>query len=149
MSDKIDRLHALIGLAVLLLVVSLAFLLVDRDSSFPVLMLIFGLFGGLAESLYPVGVAHANDRAVAADYVALSSTLLLVWAAGGAIGPTIGAMAMDYATPHAFFIYAATLTAAFGLFALWRMTRRRTNHAQARVSPAMTSAGGACSMRMW
>jgi MFS family permease len=129
LSDKIDRLHALIGLAVLLLVVSLAFLLVDRDSSFLVLVLIFGLFGGLAESLYPVGVAHANDRAVAADYVALSSTLLLVWAAGGAIGPTIGAMAMDYATPHAFFIYAATLTAAFGLFALWRMTRRRRDRA--------------------
>ena len=82
-------------------------------------------FGGLAESLYPVGVAHANDRAVAADYVALSSTLLLVWALGSAIGPVAGAMAMDLATPHAFFTYALALTLAFTLFATWRLARRR------------------------
>jgi MFS family permease len=129
LSDKIDRLYALIGLAVLLFFVSLIFLLIDQDSPFPVLMLLFGLFGGLAEALYPVGVSHANDRAVAADYVGLSSTLLLVWAAGGVLGPSVGAMTIDYATPHAFFIYVATLTVAFALFAVWRLRRRRHDRA--------------------
>src|SRR5208337_4963720 len=83
------------------------------------------IFGGLAESLYAVGVAHANDRSAMADYVALSSTLLFVWALGAAIGPTTGTLAIQLTTPSAFFIYAVVLSLAFTLFALWRLSRRR------------------------
>jgi MFS family permease len=125
LSDKIDRLQTMIGLGVLLLLVALALMTTSPASGFVTLAVLFAAFGGLAESLYPVGVAHANDRAVAADYVALSSTLLLVWALGSAIGPVTGALAMQLATPHAFFTYALVLTLAFTLFAIWRLARRR------------------------
>jgi len=64
------------------------------------------VFGGFAESLYAVGVAHADDRAESANYVALSSTLLFVWALGGAIGPTVSSLLMEVTRPNAFFIYA-------------------------------------------
>jgi MFS family permease len=94
---------------------------------FALLALLFGVFGGLAESLYAVGVAHANDRAVAKDYVALSSTLLFVWALGSSLGPTAGTYAIQLITPRAFFVYVMVLTLAFTVFAVWRLSRRKTD----------------------
>jgi MFS family permease len=124
-SDKVDRLYALIGLAASILAVGAALATVDRRTPFPLLAVLFAIFGGLAESLYAVGVAHANDRAVVADYVALSSTLLFVWALGAAIGPTTGTYAIQLISPHAFFVYVIALTLAFTLFAVWRLYRRK------------------------
>jgi hypothetical protein len=99
----------------------------DRRLAFLWLALLLGAFGGLAESLYAVGVAHANDRAVIADYVALSSTLLFVWALGSAIGPTAGTYAIQLTRPSAFFVYVIALTLAFTLFAVWRLVHRNTD----------------------
>ncbi len=124
-SDKVDRLYALIGLGAGTLAVAAALLTVDRATPFPLLAVLFAIFGGLAESLYAVGVAHANDRAVSADYVALSSTLLFVWALGAAIGPTTGTYAIQLISPHAFFAYVIALTLTFTLFAIWRLYRRK------------------------
>ncbi len=124
-SDKVDRLYALIGLGASILAVGAALATVDRRTPFPLLAVLFAIFGGLAESLYAVGVAHANDRAVVADYVALSSTLLFVWALGAAIGPTTGTYAIQLLSPHAFFVYVIALTLAFTLFAVWRLYRRK------------------------
>ncbi|HEY5263650.1 MAG TPA: MFS transporter [Steroidobacteraceae bacterium] len=123
-SDKVDRLHALIGLGVGILAVAVALVWSDHHMPFALLALLFGVFGGLAESLYAVGVAHANDRAVATDYVALSSTLLFVWAIGSTIGPTAGTYAIQLITPSAFFVYVIVLTLVFTLFAIWRLSRR-------------------------
>jgi len=124
-SDKVDRLYALIGLGAGTLAVAAALATVDRQTPFLLLAVLFATFGGFAESLYAVGVAHANDRSVMADYVALSSTLLFVWALGAAIGPTTGTLAIQLTTPSAFFVYAVVLSLAFTLFALWRLSRRR------------------------
>jgi MFS family permease len=124
-SDKVDRLYALIGLGAGTLAVAAALLTVDRATPFLLLAALFGIFGGFAESLYAVGVAHANDRAVSADYVALSSTLLFVWALGAAIGPTTGTFAMELISPHAFFAYVIALTLTFTLFSIWRLYRRK------------------------
>jgi len=124
-SDKIDRLHALIGLGLGILAVAAALVTVDRQTPFVLLAALFAIFGGLAESLYAVGVAHANDRAVMADYVALSSTLLFIWALGAAIGPTTGTYAIQLIAPRAFFAYVIALTLAFTVFAVWRLYRRK------------------------
>ncbi len=124
-SDKVDRLHALIGLGIGILAVAAALVTVDRQMPFALIAVLFAIFGGLAESLYAVGVAHANDRAVMADYVALSSTLLFVWALGAAIGPTTGTYAIQLISPRAFFVYVIALTLAFTLFAIWRLYRRK------------------------
>ena len=126
-SDKIDRLYALIGLGISILCVAAVLLDASQRTPFLLLAALFATFGGLAESLYAVGVAHANDRAVMSDYVALSSTLLFVWALGAAIGPTVGTYAMEFATSSAFFVYVIVLTALFTLFAIWRLARRRVD----------------------
>ncbi len=126
-SDKVDRLHALIGLGVGIVAVAAPLVWAEHRMPFALLALLFGIFGGLAESLYAVGVAHANDRAVATDYVALSSTLLFVWALGSSIGPTLGTYAIQLITPSAFFVYVIALTLAFTLFAVWRLSRRKAD----------------------
>src|SRR5271155_580174 len=110
LSDKIDRLHALIGLGLGTLAVAAALVSVDRRMPFFLIGILFAIFGGFAESLYAVGVAHANDRADKSDYVALSSTLLFVWALGAAIGPTTGTFAIQLISPNAFFGYVIVLT---------------------------------------
>jgi MFS family permease len=125
-SDKIDRLYALIGLGAGIVAVAAVLVTVHQNMSFLLLALLFGIFGGLAESLYAVGVAHANDRAASVDYVALSSTLLFIWALGAAVGPTTGTFAIELVSPSAFFVYVMALTAAFTLFATWRLLRRKS-----------------------
>jgi len=126
-SDKVDRLYALIGLGAGVVAVAAALVTVDRHTPFLLLAALFAVFGGLAESLYAVGVAHANDRAVMADYVALSSTLLFIWALGASIGPTTGTYAIQLLAPNAFFVYVIALTLPFTLFAIWRLCRRKAD----------------------
>ena len=126
-SDKVDRLYALIGLGAGILAVAAALVTADRQMPFLLLAGLFAIFGGLAESLYAVGVAHANDRAESADYVALSSTLLFVWALGASIGPTTGTYAIQLIKPGAFFVYVMALTLPFTLFSIWRLTRRKSD----------------------
>jgi len=126
-SDKVDRLHALIGLGLGILAVAAELVWAPQPMPFAWLALLFGVFGGLAESLYAVGVAHANDRAVATDYVALSSTLLFVWALGSIVGPTAGTYAIQLLRPSAFFVYVMALTFAFTVFAVWRLRRRKAD----------------------
>jgi MFS family permease len=126
-SDKVDRLYTLIGLGLGILAVAAVLVWAPRHLPFAALALLFGIFGGLAESLYAVGVAHANDRAVSTDYVALSSTLLFIWALGSAVGPTVGSYAIQLVSPSAFFVYVMMLTLAFTLFALWRLSRRKVD----------------------
>jgi MFS family permease len=125
-SDKVDRLYALIGLGIGVLGVSAVLMTVDRHTPFVLIGILFAIFGGFAESLYAVGVAHANDRADKTDYVALSSTLLFVWAIGAAIGPTTGTYAIELISPSAFFGYVVALTLLFISFAIWRLNRRKT-----------------------
>jgi MFS family permease len=128
-SDKVDRRYALIGLGAGILAVAAGLVFVDRQMPFLLIAVLFAVFGGLGESLYAVGVAHANDRAASADYVGLSSTLLFVWALGAAIGPTTGTFAIQLTTPRAFFIYVIVLTLGFTLFTIWRLYRHRLGRA--------------------
>lgn len=127
LSDKIDRLYALIGVGAATLCVAGALITVSHRTPYALLAILFATFGGLGESFYALGVAHANDRAVQSDYVALSSTLLFVWALGGVIGPTTGTIAIQLTGPGAYFVYVFALTALFTGFAVWRLSRRRSD----------------------
>ena len=127
-SDKVDRLYTLIAVGAGIAGIAFVLAGVSGATPFVLLAVMFAVFGGLAESLYAVGVAHANDRASSADYVSLSSTLLFVWALGAAIGPTTGTYAIQLIRPGAFFVYVICLTVPFTLFALWRLYYRHRKH---------------------
>jgi MFS family permease len=129
-SDRYDRrwLMALMSLAVGAIAVVL--ILLGRHLPIWALAALLGGFGGIAESFYPIGVAHANDRADPAEYVPLSSNLLLIWGIGGAVGPAVGSAALERFGPSGFFWYVLILSGGFGAFALWRI-RHATRVAEA------------------
>src|SRR3546814_10207044 len=51
-------------------------------------------FGGLSFALYPLSVAHANDRLLPSERVTASGQLVLLYSAGAALGPLGAAAAM-------------------------------------------------------
>jgi predicted MFS family arabinose efflux permease len=124
LSDRLDRRSMMLWLAVVLAAVCALFLLVDAGTPFWMLLILFSVFGGISEIFYPLGVAHANDRATSSEFVSLSSNLLLVWALGGMIGPAIAATGVEHFGAASFFWYAIVLSVAFAGFALWRRTQQ-------------------------
>lgn len=90
-------------------------------------MLVLGAaFGGLAFALYPLCVAHTNDRLPAGERVGASGGLVLAYSAGAAAGPVPASVLMAAAGPAG--LYAFIGLCAFGglAFALWRDRRGET-----------------------
>lgn len=82
------------------------------------------LFGGLLLTQYSLCVAHANDHVDDGDYVQMASALLLVFGFSAALGPLLGAAAMQGFGPGALFIVVAAASAVSAAYAVWRMSRR-------------------------
>jgi MFS family permease len=69
-------------------------------------------------------MAHASDFAESDQMVGVSSSLLLAWAAGAAVGPTVAAPFLDVLGPRGLFLYSGIVATGLALFVLWRMSRR-------------------------
>jgi MFS family permease len=121
LSDRGDRRWLLIFMSIALLAVGAGLIVGGGRMPFMALLLLFACFGGIAESYYPIGMAHANDRADPSEYVMISSNLLLVWAAGRMIGPIAGSSALKHGGAAGLIWYANALTGLFMLYALWRI----------------------------
>jgi MFS family permease len=123
LSDHRDRRHVLLAATVGLLLLALSVGLLGLQSR----ALLFGLvlvYGGLAYTIYPLCVNHANDHAGRGQVVSVSAGLLLSWAAGSIGGPTLATLAMTYAGPSGLFYYVAGVAALLAMFTLWRIGRR-------------------------
>ncbi|MBB3977515.1 MFS family permease [Rhizobium azooxidifex] len=124
LSDRTDRRMMMLWLSLALAIICSAFLLVGPTTPFWVLLILFSVFGGISEIFYPLGVAHANDRADPGEFVTLSSNLLLIWAFGGTIGPAIVTAGVTPFGANIFFWYSIGLSVLFALYALWRHYRQ-------------------------
>jgi len=78
------------------------------------------LLGGFMSVIYPVCVAHANDRMPAERAVSVSGRLILVSGLGSALGPLLGAATMEQFGVRGLFQFMAAVAALFALFALAR-----------------------------
>jgi MFS family permease len=78
------------------------------------------LLGGLMSVIYPICVAHANDRMPAERAVAVSGRLILISGIGSAVGPLLGSAVMAAAGIIGLFYFMAGTAAVFGVFALAR-----------------------------
>jgi MFS family permease len=78
------------------------------------------LLGGFMSVIYPVCVAHANDRMPAERAIAVSGRLILISGVGSALGPLLGSAVMSaYGVVGLLHFMAATA----GLFAVAALTR--------------------------
>ncbi|MBB3392122.1 MFS family permease [Rhizobium sp. BK275] len=106
LSDRIDRRYVLAAMsAIAALAGLLIFLLHPSSPAFLIGLVI--LYGAVANTLYPIAVAHANDFAASEDFVKVSGGLLLLYGIGTVIGPTIGGPVMSIISPHALFLVTA------------------------------------------
>jgi MFS family permease len=121
LSDRFDRRRVIVAAFGGTLAASLAIWLLDAPG---ILLLVFGaLFGGLSFGLYPLCVAHANDRLAPEQRVAATGGLVLMYSAGAAAGPLTGALAMTLAGASGLFLYVAVCAGGTVLFGLWRQAR--------------------------
>lgn len=118
LSDRFDRRRVIISCFAATLVVCMA-MLVLPSNGLP-LMAVGALFGGLSFALYPLCVAHCNDRLHAAERVAASSRLVLLYSLGAAFGPVGAAVVMSLAGVNGLFLFIALCAAVTLIFGLWR-----------------------------
>lgn len=124
LSDAFDRRKVLFVVTSLAALTALLAVAVAALSVAGLLVVVF-LFGGLALPMYSLCVAHTNDALEPKQMVAASSNLVLTYGVGAALGPSLAAAVMGRVGPDGFFWYFASVHTGIGIFALYRMTRRR------------------------
>ena len=104
LSDRLDRSRMIQVNAVILTTVSLLIALVAFADF---LLLLTGLFGLLAFTLYPLAVALANDHVEQEERVLLSAMLLVTFGLGASTGPLLGSMLMKLGGASMLYVFMA------------------------------------------
>ncbi|KQX19692.1 MULTISPECIES: MFS transporter [unclassified Sphingomonas] len=118
LSDRYDRRRVIIASFAAAALISLALAL--QGSSGGMLLILGALFGGLCFALYPLCVAHCNDRLLESERVAASGRLVLLYSIGAALGPVCAAGFMTFAGTGGLFQFIALCALLALAFGLWR-----------------------------
>lgn len=78
------------------------------------------LFGGMSFAVYPILVAHLVDHAPPEDLLATSSSVLLVYGVGSALGPLAAGGMMSALGAWSLFAWFATTHGVLAVYAAWR-----------------------------
>jgi MFS family permease len=137
LSDRYDRRVVLTIITMLTSFAAFAVVLIQHDSIMSLLLTV-GLFSGLALPLYSICIAYTNDHLAPNQMIAASGALVLVGGLGAVVGPLLVAMVMDQFGNPSFFWSMGIAHLVTGLFAMYRMTRRKllTVGKKGSVSPA-------------
>ncbi len=136
LSDRHDRRIALtlVCAAACVLAILAPFLAGQRPAS---LVMIF-LYGGMAFAVYPIVVAHLVDHLSPENLMAASSSVLLVYGIGSALGPLVAGMLMSALGPWSLFGWFALTQGATAIYAGYRyQTFRRTRAEEAHFRPML------------
>jgi len=106
LSDRSDRLRVLSVIALLVCLASLVIVLVGGRSLW-LLIPATAAYGGLAFTLYPVAVAHTNDRLDPSEIVPASTALILFYGLGACLGPPLASAAMKFLGPEGLYAFIA------------------------------------------
>ena len=125
LSDRYGRRTMMAMSALATAALSLVYLLPTLPG-FGWIMLLTTLWGGAPAALYLLAVAHANDIATDAQRIGWSSTLLLLWGIGAAVGPLAASLLMERFGYDMLFVSAAGLSCGLALFlGLRKLIRKR------------------------
>jgi MFS family permease len=119
-SDRTDRRYVLIAASAVVAVAGL-FAAGFDGRALAVLVVIYVMWDGAAESIYSLASAHASDRASKHDLVALSSSLLFAWSFSGFVIPGIVTVLTAVYGTQAFMFVAVGIAAAYAAFVAWRV----------------------------
>ncbi len=122
-SDRTDRRYVLAALSAVAAIAALLLIVLRPQDSMTMIVLV-AIYGGAANALYPIAVAHANDFASSDEFVQVSGGLLLLYGIGTIIGPTIGGPVMTELGPHALFAVTAVAHVLLTAYAIYRSRLR-------------------------
>ena len=119
-SDRGDRRRVMLGVTVVAVVFALVSILVRGLPLWATFCVMFG-FGGAYFCLYPLSVAHSNDRADPSQYVTLGSSLLMMYGIGATIGPLLAGILMQVLGAYSLPLFYAVCLGAFAIMVAIRM----------------------------
>jgi MFS family permease len=117
LSDRVDRRHLLGAVALFLVGISVLMVYLTDGVGTGLRLLFAAVYGGLLFTLYPLVVAHVNDRVDSRLFVPVSATLLFIWGVGSVAGPLGAAPLMDVFGPTGLFLFTGAIAVALGVFA--------------------------------
>jgi MFS family permease len=129
LSDTLDRRLIITVVTFLAAAAAVAAVPISAMST-STLLLLMAVFGGLSIPLYSLCIAHANDYLEPGQMVAASSGLVLASGVGAILGPITASLSMWLIGPVGFFWWLAAIHVAMGIFAVYRMARRRAKPVQ-------------------
>ncbi len=121
LADRVDRRTVLLG-ATLLGALGAAAIPAASDSFAGLAALIFA-WGGIAGTLYTVGLAHLGASLRGADLAGANAAFVMLYNVGLMLGPPLVGGGMDLAPPHGFSVALSLLFVAFAVpvaASLWR-----------------------------
>lgn len=142
LSDRFGRRTMMATAALLTMALSAVYLLPTLPS-FGWLLVLTVLWGGAPAPLYLLAAAHANDIATDAQRVGWSSTLLLLWGIGAAVGPLAASYLMERIGYDALFWFSGGLGLALWAFLVLRKLIRARGQFRAPTADTIGPAPGA------
>jgi len=118
LSDRIDRRKVIIASFAAAFLICAVIAVTGRTG--PHLMVLGAAFGGVSFALYPLCVAHTNDRLDPSERVGASGGLVLAYSLGAVAGPLGGSAAMALLGAPGLFLFIAACALAMTLFGMWR-----------------------------
>jgi len=138
LSDRYDRRTVLLWVLIAIATICMIAFTISRVPD-PTrwLLVLTGLFGGVAATVYPLAVAHAFDYVERDQMVSASAGMLLSWAIGATAGPILASEAMAVGGVWALFLFLAGVAGLLAVFVRYRMSRRAARPAgeQAKFAP--------------
>ncbi len=123
LSDRMDRRTVIAAICVLGTAAAAAPAAFGRLPHL-LLLVLTGLYSGLALTLYSLAVSHVNDLLEPSQMVAASSALLRLNGIGAAASPVLVGALIERFGPRGYFGVLAVLTGGLAVFDLWRKMRR-------------------------
>ncbi|MEH6721832.1 MAG: MFS transporter [Aurantimonas endophytica] len=121
LSDRFDRRIVATAIAAGLCITALCLALLPLG---PTVILVFTfVLGGFLSTIYPVCVAHANDRVEPDKVVSTSGQLILIHGIASFLGPIVGTTVMHRAGMEGVFLFMAVVAALFVAVTVWRSVR--------------------------
>lgn len=126
LSDIFDRRHVMAGAALATggLCLSTAVALLAFGASLPLIVIAGVAAGSAAMPIYPLVIAHVNDRLPEHSIVPAAATLILLFSIGSAASGPLASEAMERAGPAGLFVALSAVLLGFGVFAAVRSVMR-------------------------
>lgn len=124
LSDKMNRGRLIVIMAAFSSALGIA-VIAGGAVSLQWLLAAAAAWGAFSFPLYALAVAQANDHAQPAQFVEISGSLLLTYAAGAVLGPIVATGFMNVLRPGGLYAFTAFIHLLVVAFAYWQLRREK------------------------